>query len=622
MLEIYADGALIYDSRVPEAALLELKVTKALNKGGTATITVPPWHAAYNAMRSYRTLVEIYRDGHLIFRGRPLYPADTFDAIRTFTCEGERCFMQDGVLRGPYIYQDAPGDIFRDVVRQYNEQVDEFKRFEVGTVDVTDANDYILLENGEAEPISAVLDKLVERCGGYITFTDTEDGKRAIHWRAQLTRRSTQDIAFGDNLLDFTRTTANTELATVIVPYGAVKDENTGERYTIQDVNGGADYITAPDDVLALRGWIWKAVTWDDVTEPANLLTKAREYLADSQQMLTTLTLTALDLSVVDKTVDNFELGDIIKVHSRPHGIDGETYQLTEMTLDLLNPQNDTITLGKTVASLTGADVVTTMQASNRLNKVSGTARAAYTVNAAAIAQLEQTFRSEIEQLPDRISLSVSGSLGGTASIALSVGGVTGTPATLDLSGVRQAFASDTSAVTISAGTITFNSGSIIINSSKCQLTAAGKLTVEDAVVKGDITTIEGSFKTEMSKGSLRLYYTKNGTEGLCGTINTKYYSGASTEGISLRIESKGSYIMFSHPDSSQGTGYAVDYYLNYGWSSNYSEKHIFQTSARFLSDVYLDGKTDVGSLRLRGAGGKRYLITANDNGTVTCSVL
>jgi hypothetical protein len=529
-----------------------------------------------------------------------------------------------------------------------------------------------------------VIDKLIERCGGYITFTDTEDGKRAIHWTAQIARdparQRPQDIVFGDNMLDFSRTTANTELATVIVPYGAVVDEATGTRLTIKDVNGGRDYIGADKEVLALRGYIWKAVTWDDVTDANTLYDKAEAYLAECSQMLTTLTLTALDLSIIDKTVDSFEVGDIIKVYSRPHGLNGETYQLTEMTLDLLNPQNDKITLGKTVASLTGADVVATMQASNRLQKATGTARKAYTVNEAKLSQMEQTFRSEIEQIPSKISLSVSGSLGGTASITMSVDGKPGTPATLDLSGVRKAFAADTSAVTVSAGTITFNSGTLIVNSGNFQLTAdgtitakegtiggwtlkssklyagdgtdikvvvmqapnasnlyvfaaggtshdsyadcpfrvtkGGKLYATDAVIHGDVTTIDGSFKTQLDRGSLKLYY----DDVLCGTVNTKYWSGASTEGVSLRVEQGGQYLMFSHYDETQGSGYTVDYYLNAGWSPEIAEKHVFQTSVRFLDDVH-GNRVHIKSLRLYN-GTQAYLIGVSSSGQLTCSKL
>jgi hypothetical protein len=140
-------------------------------------------------------------------------------------------------------------------------------------------------------------------------------------------------------------------------------------------------------------------------------------------------------------------------------------------------------------------------------------------------------------------------------------------------------------------------------------VTKAGKLYATDAVIHGDVITIDGSFKTELDKGSIRLYY----EDALCGTINTKYWSGASTEGISLRIEEAGSYIMFSHP-SDAGTGYDVDYYLNYGWSSSYDEKHIFQTSARFLDSVYLQRAYHRALYLVNGDG--TYLVTVNSSGT------
>ena len=119
-----------------------------------------------------------------------------------------------------------------------------------------------------------------------------------------------------------------------------------------------------------------------------------------------------------------------------------------------------------------------------------------------------------------------------------------------------------------------------------------------------------------MDMGSLRLYY----DDILCGTINTKYWSNASSQGISLRVEEGGNYIMFSHADDTQGSGYVVDYYLNAGWSSNYEEMHIFQTSARFLDGIYVSGPSRLRSLRLFGADGE-YLIGV-DSGELTVSKL
>lgn len=614
MLQLYADGAVAYDSRLEEYALLGLKTTTGMNKGGTAEIVMPPGHPAYNLFTSYRTIVELYESGALRFRGRALYPSDDFYNIRTITCEGERCFLRDGIIR-PYLYQDTPAAIFADALERYNASVDEFKRFALGRVTVTDPNDYVRLESDTAQTFAEFFDKLVERCGGYIVFSASEDGStaRAINWLAEIDTESGQAIEFGENLLEFARSGDSPELATAIVPYGAQLEDGT--RVTIESVNGGADWIQ-DDQAVALRGRITATVTWDDVTEPANLLTKARAWLAEHKLAVTSLQLTAADLSRLDQNIDSFHVGDRVKVKSRPHSVN-DFFQLTERTVDWLNPAGGNITLGQTMATLTGSDVIAQQSASAAASNAKAAAvKAARIDTTAQVEQMEARLSSKILQLADSITLEVSGGLGNTAAIRLTVDGVPQTYS-MDLSGVRQAFAVDTSAVTISAGTVTFDAGTLIVNSTNFKVDAAGKITATDAVIYGDIITIDGSYKTELDRGSLRLYYGDN----LCGTINTKYWTGASTEGICLRIEEAGSYVMFCSPNPDMGTGYQVDYYLNYGWSSNYDEKHIFQTSARFLDDVYFAGYTRIRSLRLFGANGE-YLVGISADGGLEISKL
>ncbi len=405
MIQVYADDRLVYDSRLEDYILLELTVTAGLNKGGTATLVMPQHHPAYNSFTSYRTVVTVYRDGLLLFRGRALYPDDDFYNRRTITCEGERCFLRDGVIR-PYIYQDGPEAIFRSVIELYNAQVGAFKRFVVGTVTVTDPNNYIRLESETAEQFSDVIDKLVERCGGYIVFTTNSEGQRVINWYEELTYQSRQVIEFGENLLDFARSSSNADLATVIIPYGAM-DETTGARVDITSVNNGLDFIQ-DYDAVNLRDVIAKPVYWDDITQPANLLAKAQQYLATSKLMITALELTAVDLSDMDKSIDTFQVGDYVQVRSLPHGVN-EAFQLTERTYDLLNPANGKVLLGKNIATLTGADAAGDKQSATNLQRVEQNVRANYTVdNAAAIEELRQTMTSLIQQTSEEIRLEVS----------------------------------------------------------------------------------------------------------------------------------------------------------------------------------------------------------------------
>ena len=412
MIQLYVDDTLVYDSRIKTTALLGLKAQLGLNKGGAATIVLPPDHPAYNDFISYRSVVRIYRDGVLRFRGRALYPTDDFMLTRTLTCEGERCFLRDGIHR-PYTYNATPADIFTQVIGLYNAQVEAFKQFVVGTISGI-STDVITLESEEAETFSTTIDKLVELCGGCIVFTTNTDGRRVINWYDSIGYSNQQTIEFGENIVDFSRTTANSDLATVLIPYGA-KDESTGKRLTIESENGGLDFIQ-DDDAVKEHGVICKAVYWDEIITPDALLTKARQYLNTSKNLIVSLELTAIDLSLLDKNIDAFMVGDIINVRSKPHGVENVLYQLTEQDIDFLHPENDRVILRKDISSsagknssLTGADVASARKNDENLKRLNRAIRTDYAVNTDAIIdEVKMEVSSLIQQTSEALKLEVT----------------------------------------------------------------------------------------------------------------------------------------------------------------------------------------------------------------------
>lgn len=380
---VYADGALVYDSTLEELDLVALKATTGLNVGGTAEITMRGGHPAYNYFTGHKTVVTIYRGDSLRFRGRALYAETDFLRRRKIVCEGELCFLRDAVNR-PYNYVNStPGKVFRALIRAHNEQVDSFKQFEIGTVTVPDSE--VSFKSESAETVLATMNKLLDRCGGYIVFTTNANGKRVINYLQSVNRRSKQTIEFGENLLDFSSTGANNgSLATGVIPYGA-KDEKTKQRITIESVNGGKDYIIA-DDARAVRGTIMASAVFEDATTPAALLKAAQDWLAGRKSFITSLELTTLDLSYLDKNLDSFAVGDSIQVLSAPHAVN-EVFQLAQMTEDFLNPANSRITLGKDIPSLTGADVAGDFNSQKALESTAEALRQDYSVDVDQIVQ-------------------------------------------------------------------------------------------------------------------------------------------------------------------------------------------------------------------------------------------
>lgn len=605
MIQIYADGVLIYkngvatyeddvltyDSRLEEYDLQALRITAGLNKGGTAEIVMPPYHPAANSYVGFRTIVRIYRDGALRFRGRALYPVDDVNNARTVVCEGELCFLQDGVLR-PYLYQDTPRNIFASVVAEFNAQVEPFKQFKVGEVIVTDPNDYVRLESEDAETVLGTVNKLLERCGGYIVFTTDDTGARVINWLAEVGNANRQTIEAGENLFDFNRTGANTDLATALIPYGA-KDDTTGERLTIVSVNGGKDYIK-DDAAVAVRGTIMRPVFWDDVTDAQNLLRKAQQYLNECKLFVTSLTLTAFDLSYIDKSVESFKIGDRIRVVSRAHGVD-EDFQLTESTEDMLNPGGSFITLGKEIRSLTSLDVAGDDKSRSELHQSVAAIKKDFDINVQASVNkaLEGTVEeltSLIEQQADRITLEVSGSIGGKATITLTTAGGTVKTSELDLRQVRQAFANDTSAVEISGGTLTFNSGTLIVNSTNLQVSADGTIKATNAELSGTATTENGLSKSELSAGRLRFFY--DGTE-YGGIASDQMADDSTTRGVTVRLSAEASYMGFArlNPESEM---YDLWYCLNFGANlGDRPERHLFYGTTYFANQMNVAGNVD-----------------------------
>lgn len=629
--------------------LTSAKIVKGINSIDSFTFTLLPTNTGFNKVRDFTTLVKVYNtaQNRYEFLGRVLYSDTTMNEsgliTKEVTCESYFGYFCDSVQ--PYVEERnwTVNGLLRAIIDEHNAIVEPDKRFTIGTVTVTDKNDNLYCGIQRENTWDTIKTKLIDVLGGEIRLR-VENGVNYIDYLKEIGEVKTTEIAVSKNMKSIKQEKDPSAYVTRLIPFGckltedrivvddegkeAIETVQTEQRLDISTVNAGVNYID-DDEAILVYGIHAGIVTWDDVTDPDNLLAKGEAWLAENNKVAVKYSITALDLSLIGLDIDDFNIGNTHPVKNSLIGVD-DTARIIKKTIDICNPVSSTIEVGdslKTLSDIQRDQANQINAASKNFEQLEMSQNNANNDLAAINKKVEmltsdfgnmgESFTSQITQLSNSIGLSINGSLGSKASIILSAGG-NSKSYELDLSQVRAAFANDKTAVSISAGTITFNAGTLIINSTNFKLSADGKITANDAVIYGDIITIDGSFKTEMDKGSLRLYY----SDVLCGTINTKYWGGASTEGISLRVEEGGNYIMFSHADDTQGSGYKVDYYLNAGWSSNYDEMHIFQTSARFLSDVYLDGKTDIGSLRLRGANGKRYLVQGNDDGTVTCSVL
>ena len=358
MYSIYADGTCIYSDvfAVDSMKVINPKLTLEDNGAGSLAVTLPPHNAGYASIVRMVTDISVQKDGEEIWAGRVLSESEDFYRNRILYCEGELAYFNDSTQPpAEYSGLSVRGYLER-LIAVHNSKVAENRCFTLGAVTVVDKNFPTYYTNHDKT--MAVFNALVEQYGGHLRVRKV-NGVRYLDYLAEYPDTCSQVIQFGSNIIDFTKQWDSTEFATVIVPLGNRLEDSPIEALdaylTVESVNHGSMYVQS-NEAVAVYGWIEKAVTWDDVSDPAVLLEKAKAYLSDIQFDNMELELSALDLHYLDVDVEAVKLLDEIRVISRPHGLD-RMFPVTKLEIPLDSPEQTQFKLGTTVkTSLTSVN--------------------------------------------------------------------------------------------------------------------------------------------------------------------------------------------------------------------------------------------------------------------------
>lgn len=372
MYAIYADGVCIYNDvfALENMKAISPKLTMEDNSAGSLTMTLPTVNVGYQTIIRMKTDISVHKDGTEIWAGRVLSESMDFWNNRVLYCEGELAFFND-TTQPPAEY---PGLSIRELLEKlieiHNSKVPDNRKFTIGAVTVTDDEFPTFYTNHDKT--MAVLNTLVEQYGGHLRVRK-ENGVRYLDYLKEFPDTCTQVIQFGSNLIDFTRNWDSTEFATVIVPLGKRLDKSPIEALdaylTVESVNEGSMYVKS-DEAFAAYGWIEKTVNWDNVSDPAVLLEKAKEYLKDLQFDNMEIELSALDLHYLHIEVEAVKILDEIRVISRPHGLD-RMFPVKKLEIPLDSPEQTQFTLGDTVqTSLTSVNNQTNAAILDKIEKL------------------------------------------------------------------------------------------------------------------------------------------------------------------------------------------------------------------------------------------------------------
>lgn len=426
MYKVYSDDYLLYDPEYESLKIFSPKINLELNKTGSFDFLIYPEHPYFNKLEKLRSIIKVYQDDYLIFRGRILNDQQGFYNEKQVTCEGELAFLCDSIQR-PYDFMSGDKhttveELFTFFIENHNSQVGAEKQFKVGRITVTDPNNYIVRSDSTyLNTWDSINKKLIEHNGGYLWIRHEPDGNY-IDYLEDFNVISNQTIEFGKNLLDFDKIMKGEDIATAIIPLGAKqKTEQGGEseqaegeeteiRLTIadlpdeetEDICKLGDYVYSKEAVEKY-GWIFKTKTWDDVTIDTNLLSHAKKFLSETINQSVTIELSGFDLAALNKDISGFKLGTYIKVRSNPQNINSN-FLVKKLSIELTNPGSNKLTLGITYLTFTEQTTNSNSSVDNLVQQVESIGSNV----SGAIQQIQEQTSSQIIQTSTEIIQKVS----------------------------------------------------------------------------------------------------------------------------------------------------------------------------------------------------------------------
>nr|WP_304971938.1 phage tail protein [uncultured Schaedlerella sp.] len=352
MYQVLIDGRDLYYPQDEEYTASDPVVKLQLNDSGTFDLGIPVCNPEYGNIKNRISMVQVLKNGKEIFYGEVREAEKDFYGTKQVYAVGELAFLYDSIQPQAVYHDLTSRQMLETWLNIHNSQVEDKKKFYAGMVTVHDSNDSLYRFTNQETTLDAIREKLCERLNGYLRIRK-ENGKRYLDLVTleEYGKICEQPIEFGDNLLDYTENISASDLYTCVIPKGARLEESPIEGLEayvdIKSVNDGKDYVYSPEAV-SVYGWNRCVVSWDDVTLPENLKKKAEDWLRDAQYETMVLNLTAADLSLLDVSMESFELGDSIHVYSKPHGMD-RAFPVQSLELHLQDPSMDNLQLGTSV---------------------------------------------------------------------------------------------------------------------------------------------------------------------------------------------------------------------------------------------------------------------------------
>lgn len=365
MYQIKCDGYILHDSRSNNIRLVEPKCDMELNKTGTLSFRIQPTHPYFGEIKKHKSEISLYQDGEWVFTGRVLNDETDIYGYKTVQVEGMLGYLLDSIQRTKEYHitgKDKIKQYLIDVLNIHNNQVDKSKQFTVGNITLDDETAQLYKISSYKDTLTTINEDLIKTFGGYF-FTRFHNGINYLDYiSVDDFPINNQVIQLGKNILSFKKQVKGEDIATVILPLGEKKSSTSSssspdmelkEHINLSELPYSKDGTIIHDEkseciydkeAVEQYGRITKVIEWGDVTEPANLLKKAKEQLEYYKLENMSLELSVFDLHLLNVNIQSLRVGQKIRVIATTHNVD--KYMIVQkISLDIDQADKSIVTL-------------------------------------------------------------------------------------------------------------------------------------------------------------------------------------------------------------------------------------------------------------------------------------
>jgi len=371
---------------VTKYEISEPVIETAVNSVGHFSFTVYPSHPLYEFVDKPKSVIEVVK--HV--REQPLFVGRLSECSiglyneKKLVFESELAFLLDSVRTD---FNSVAGHSakywFENILNYHNNHAGNFgsvytdniqRKFTVGNVSREILTQFVDIPAEKFKGTYTTLDiirmLLLDKCGGVLKIRH-QDNINYIDWLCEDDLHiCTQKIELAKNLLDIENNYETAEIVSAIRPVGENVTLENGLSVPLDITLFDASVYISDEDIYQVidstateasdlkytdtmyskklvdkYGWIQKEVFFSGAVNKSSLVKKAENYLR-SVGVKNCITIKAVDLSGIDSSIEDFEVGDLVWFNSSAHFLVERKMMINSVLLNLSDISESEIIVG------------------------------------------------------------------------------------------------------------------------------------------------------------------------------------------------------------------------------------------------------------------------------------